>query len=354
MSMEGNVGGPTAGSRVLRLVDEWIWVPVAAIFLWYIIEQARLFHAQIGHWDFLLLSGWATLAAGLFLTNGIPPRLERTLRRLRDRGAIDLSDDGLETLMDGVARRATPWGAIAAGVAALGIIASFAAAGRADLGDGLFWLEALGGLVAGFKLGRIASYGSLGSLLRRQRCKITVTPGHVDGAGGLKPVGDFYFFQAMVAGIPAAFLAVWWMIIPVVPRPYQRWRNPYLGLLVLAVAVELLAFFVPLWFFHREMERQKDTRLAEADRLSSELAKLEAVLSKGEPGPDAQAAKARLAGGKEWYLLIEGMPTWPLDPGTRRRFRGRNLILLVPLATKVVGASGPWKQIADALSRVGN
>jgi hypothetical protein len=63
-------------------------------------------------------------------------------------------------------------------------------------------LESVGAYVAGYHLGRMAGFGRLGPFLRARDCMPKVRPGHLDGMGGLKPVGDFYFFQAMVVAIP--------------------------------------------------------------------------------------------------------------------------------------------------------
>ncbi|MGI8809853.1 MAG: hypothetical protein ACR2KK_18830 [Acidimicrobiales bacterium] len=340
--------------HVVGVADRFSWVPFVAILLGYVVQQVQLHHADFGRWDFLMLSGWATLAVGLALAQTIPRRLHRMLHRLRDRGSMDATDERLAELTAILSRRGHVWGLAGATVVAVGVVVAFLAAGRADLGDRLLWLEVFGGLVAGYQLGRAASYGSLGSVLKSESCAVQVTPGHFDGAAGLKPVGDYYFFQAMVAGIPAAFLAVWWLVIPLVPRDYEGWRNPYLGLLVLAIAVELLCFFVPVLYFHREMERQKEEYQREADKLSSEMADLDGALASAVDPDVVKATKARVAEAKERYELIDGMPTWPMDSGTRRRLRVRNLALLLPVAAKIVGTSGPWKEIADALSRIGS
>jgi hypothetical protein len=62
--------------------------------------------------------------------------------------------------------------------------------------------------VAGQYLGRMAAYGSLGGVLEKVGIKFRVHPGHLDGAAGLQPLGEFYFFQALLVSLPAVFLAV--------------------------------------------------------------------------------------------------------------------------------------------------
>lgn len=341
------------GKRAIDVVEGLTWVPFAVLLLPLGGYQVSKHGDEFGQWDSLLLSGLATLAIGLALAETIPGRLERTLYRLRDRGALDASDELLDRLASTLQRRSRVWGLIGAVVDAGAIFIAFVVAGR-GAEDVLLWLEVCGGLFAGYKLGRMSSYGSLGSLLKRESYVIKARPGHFDNAAGLKPIGDYYFVQASIAAIPAAFLAGWWLLIPVVPRDYTRWRDPYVGLLVLAVGFELLCFFLPIWYFHREMERQKDEYLREADKLASQVVLLEPALTDTRSAEQAKAAKARVAEARERYQLIDEMPTWPVDPRTRQRFRTRNVLLLMPVAGQFVGKSGPWKAVFDAVSRIGS
>ncbi len=57
---------------------------------------------------------------------------------------------------------------------------------------------------------------------------MVIDPLHVDGVCGLKLVGEFYFYQAMITALPAVFRAVWWFIFPIWPRDYRRWEELYL------------------------------------------------------------------------------------------------------------------------------
>jgi hypothetical protein len=67
--------------------------------------------------------------------------------------------------------------------------------------DAIMFLSAatlgiLSGAVAGAFFGRLATYGSMASVLADPQTPLNIRPGHFDGANGLKPVGDFYLFQA--------------------------------------------------------------------------------------------------------------------------------------------------------------
>ena len=213
--------------------------------------------------------------------------------------------------------------------------------------------EVCGGYIAGWHLGRMAAYGGLGAALKAQRIEVRPTPGHLDGAAGLKPVGDFYFFQAMVAAIPSIYLAVWWFMIPLVtsvwPR-YASWRSPYIGLLALSIAFEVLAFLVPMWSFHLEMQHEKLNLLKKADELSANIGALEAQLAEPAHPDSRRELQEQLALMTKYYWNIENMPTWPVDYKTRRHFTLSNVGLLLPVAAELVKVTS----VSQMLELVGN
>jgi hypothetical protein len=173
--------------------------------------------------------------------------------------------------------------------------------------------------------------------------------------GGLEPVGDFYSFQARVVSIPAIFLAVWSVLIPLVPRLslfYHHWREPYLALLVPAVLVQLLAFFYPLLWFHREMMRQKTELLSEADALSVKILEWRDQLADAD-WEDESKLKERIDGATQRYSAIEHLKTWPVDT---RRVGGlalRTLTLLFPYIPRVLVHTPLWPQLLQLLARLG-
>jgi hypothetical protein len=212
-------------------------------------------------------------------------------------------------------------------------------------------IEALGGYIAGRYLGQMVCYGSLGPLLKQLHLPLTVQPGHPDEAAGLKPVGDLYFFQAMVVAIPALYLAVWWFLIPTFEQ-YTYWRAPYLGLLAVALTVELLAFLVPLSFFHQEMQAQKAKLLDEADKLGRAVSTVQAALTEAKTEQERNELKDRLSSMTERYWAIERMPTWPVDTKVRRRFTLNNLALFLPLLSQSIHVSGGWQKALEELQKI--
>ena len=203
-----------------------------------------------------------------------------------------------------------------------------------------------GGFLVGFHAGRIASYGRLGARLKAHGALPAVVVAHVDGAAGLRPVGDFFFFQAMVVAIPAAFLAVWWFVIPIGwQERYGYWRNSFLVLLVVAVLVEVLAFLGPMMVIHHHMVASKRKLQLDADRLAHRIAQLQTKAADGET-EDQTRVLDRL---QSRFNSIETLPTWPVDARTRRRFSLNNIGLLLPVIGHALGQSRFWEDVEEFL-----
>jgi hypothetical protein len=293
-------------------------------------------------WDWLFLSGLGLFLGGAVAARRLPARLQVALTRLTDRGVLVAQPDQLVALEALLADRATTW-AHRAGLVVVGllVVATMLARGIGDPGrwGGLVLVEVLAGYTAGRSLGRMAAYGSLGTLLGRLQLPLRVRPGHLDGAAGLKPVGDLYFFQALLAALPALFLAAWWVLIPVWPVSwYARWREPYLALLAPAILFEVLAFLVPMWWFHTRMVDQKRDLLREADILSAQLDRTATLVSAPTAPSPPEVPADRVAALTQAYWDVERMPTWPVDVRTWRRFALNNLALVLPLLSRAVGA----------------
>ena len=87
----------------------------------------------------------------------------------------------------------------------------------------------------------------------------------------------------MLIGLPAVYLAFWTFAIPAFPvirARYYYWMHPYLWLLSLAIAVEILVLVVPMWRFHLDMAAGKlllpepSRRVPEPERVLRELCEL--------------------------------------------------------------------------------
>lgn len=284
-------------------------------------------------WDYLLLSGLTSLWFGLLAVAPIDAAFDDMVVRLIERDVLPAHSDTkalltlLHTKADFVSRRVALITALAMLIAFF-INLVLQDSRRPDIAA-LSVFATLASYVAGSYLGRMVSYGRLGSSVTALGLTVRVFPEHVDGVGGLKPVGDFFSKQAMVAAIPALFLGIWSLIFPIWKgRPYGDWSGPYLGLLVVALAIMLLSFVVPMLKFHEFMAASKRAALLQADKLSRRIREeRERAGDDDESGDDSK----RLDALRERYWRIENMPVWPLHPSTLQSFRRTYVVLTTPV-----------------------
>jgi hypothetical protein len=338
--------------------------------------QYLSFQANLASWDVLFISGLITFIVGFRLALSIPARLQGMLVRLQTRQVLACDATALSGFEHRFESRARAWGwRFAALVATLLILANLMARSWQNYsaeeprtviltvthavtgnygGVSFFVILAVTGAVAGNYIGRIVLCGLLTRQVQRAEISVKVQPGHVDGCAGLKPIGDFYFYQAMVTALPALFIGVWLLLFPVwTYRDYSYWREPYLGLLLFAVAFEALAFIVPVWTFHRIMVVQKEALLQQADTLSVEIARIESDLASDQANLPRDLMKDQLTYLAKQYQDIEDMPTWPVSAEIRTRFTVNNLVLLLPYITHMAGIDSRWPGVGKILSEIG-
>jgi hypothetical protein len=232
-------------------------------------------------------------------------------------------------------------------------------------------LEGAFGYVAGRHYGRMTINGRLGTFLSNGGHTLKIHPGHVDGAAGLKPVGDFFIFQGFLIALPAFHLSLWLLIMTFLPFPdLTRWKIPYLTFLIVMVIIGIFAFFWPLRSFHDAMVRQKQDELKRADALSLELSRIRSAIAEqtilepinGQPGSPGSvterapsALRDRLDLLSKQYWDIEHMPTWPINGEILRRFTLQYftpiLTLMIFLVKEKEVLEEVWKQLSPVLGR---
>jgi hypothetical protein len=301
-----------------------------------------------------LFSGIAALIFGLRVAKSIPKHFNDLIVRLENRRVINLRDVSLDDFLQKIGKRGDFWARLIGLIAALGIALAFTDA----LVKEFYWPRILLGIgevacayVAGNYLGRMASHGQLGSFLKSNDIGLVVNPSHIDGVCGLKPVGDFYFFQAMVVAIPAIYLAFWWFLFPVWPRDYSYWEESYLGLMVIAFSIEILSFLLPLWSFHKIMVENKQVWQSKADDISYEIIELKKVLENLTSEDEKKNKLIQIEEKKQTYWAIENMVTWPVDIRTRNKFKFNNVLLLVPLIGDILKREVPWSKFLDIIKQ---
>lgn len=287
--------------------------------------------------DWMQISGAVILIIGIWLSKDISKKLDRTLTRLFNRGVLLTNSEALGVVKDKLVSQAEVWAHRGGVFCAISILIAFwVVFSYRQIQFTL--VVALGAYVAGQYLSQMVFYGTLAKILRRESISISVKLGHIDGASGLKPLGDFYFFQAMLAALPALHIATWLMLLPIFPQ-YARWREPYLWLLIISIFFELLSFAVPLWLFHLEMEVQKTQLLKDADSLSQNISNIQDQLVLAKTPEEKEHLNAQLSHLTKRYWDIEHMITYPIDTKTLRRFSISNLALFTPLISKFAGNS---------------
>jgi hypothetical protein len=352
--------------RVLRRYGYPVGATVLAVLA--VAVQLGWWGLAFAHWDWLLLTGVAVLLLTLPAAWRLPSRVDTAVDRLVNRGALRPEDGGalrpddagaaLRPDVAGAAlrarlhRRAGRFARIG-GVGAPLVLFLLWPAGVLTV-DVLLVLEMLAAVPVGRFIGRTVAYGMLGRELRgtRAAARVVLEPGHPDGAAGLRPLGELYFFQAKLLACIGGFVGIWWLVFPFLEGRYARWREPYLQLFGVVVACELLAFLIPLWWVHQAMADERRELLRAADKeLTPTIVTLHREILDA-PDPEQLAFRRdRLAALQGRYSAVDAMPTWPVDVRIRRRFALNNAALLIPVVTNVIGASGPWQAAADGLQR---
>jgi hypothetical protein len=332
----------------------YLWGAVLLIAL-LLVNELSLFGRDLRQWDWLFVSGVLVFVATLRLALELPDRVEQALVRVGLRGVLAGEAADLRALSAGVHRSARRISVLGSSGAALLMILAWIIARGSRIGSygPTVTAETLGAALAGLFIGRIVGYGMLGRRIQRTNLRIAPEPQDFDGAAGLRPIGSLYLFQASLVAVPAAFLAVWWFLIPVFGNRYDSWRNVYAGLTVVMVALEGIAFVAPMLSFHTILHRAKLDLLVEADRYNQEAAGLRERLV-DVTGEDRGVLVNRLEWLEQRYHAIEAMPVWPVDIRIRRRFTISNALILLPLALQAVGLSGPWDTLIAKLGSIGS
>lgn len=365
-----------------------------------------------GYWEWLFVSAVLVFFFGLWFATELPERSEKTLDRLMKCGALRLkkqaeddiraqADDSeedirktaekhLEKNLEKVLEQSAKWrifGAIG-GMIAIIVLAYLAVVNsdqlkmvQDNLGQlftnpdkdavrtiGLLLALLCFGFFIGYYFGYAVANGRLVERLQANDIDLVAQPGHPDGVAGFKPIGDLYFFQAMLIALPAAFFVVWWFLIGRVDYLglyYGPWSSPTLRLFAVVIIVEIIAFILPMWSVHRVMRAQKEGGeeqggiVTEAAILSHDIVvtreqvfamhqsivdiRQEIAEAEDEATVKARTAElteltAQLAELKdhlsvktERYAGMQRMPTWPIDTTTFWTFVLANVGAFLPI-----------------------
>lgn len=203
---------------VIRFLNRHSWLVLAAVLLAVFIFEVVDVGVEWRKWDHMFVSGYVAIVVGIFLSLGIRRRLREAVQRLARRGVMSMPDDPEgDAFVERFEQRVLVWSHRIALVIGALILAMFLSAYWQEMSGIRISETALGTFAAycaGRIIGRMIVYGFLGWTIRNEKIALTAVPGHVDGAGGFKPLGDFYFFQAMLLTIPVLFVGLWLLLIP--------------------------------------------------------------------------------------------------------------------------------------------
>jgi hypothetical protein len=342
------------------------------------------FGTRVRCWDTMLLSGTSVFAVAVALALSLPRRFEHALTELRVHGALPLTAAETVEIKDDLERSGTRMVARAAVIVGVLVLGGFLYVlvpqllavwqdpaqprGVVYAVVGFFGFLtlvcAVCGFVGGAFLGRVASYGLLARRLSRPGSRLTLLPGHYDGANGLAPIGSLYLYQAFLVMFPILWLAAWWLIIPYyntsacgagIDNPYLSWRVPLLVLWITSVVFLYLAFVRPVLQLKRRITAERDhlarVRLPE---IRAEIDVIRANLASSPYSTDDHAAlQARLDTLAREHWDIQHMPTWPMDRATMRQYFSVNAAgTVAPLVLKGYDIASGGSLLSPGVTRL--
>jgi hypothetical protein len=203
----------------------------------------------------------------------------------------------------------------------------------------------LGAFVIGTYYGDTISYSRLGHLLQRYGLRIRLFLGHPDGVCGLKPIGEYYFYQARLFLVPSIYLTIWWLLISLWRNSptfavYDYWRGRLIILVIGLVIMQLSSFVLPMIWFHRQMTLQKWDYVSKYSRLLDHLLQGNGGRSIELDAVTEHETAVSIDKVLSKYYEAERMPTWPIDWGTKKKFIVRIVASLSPLLFMLVQESG--------------
>lgn len=202
--------------------------------------------------------------------------------------------------------------------------------------DAIMFLSAAGlgilsGAVAGAFFGRLATYGSMASVLADPQTPLNIRPGHFDGANGLKPVGDFYLFQALLTAIPLLWLLAWILILPwyhdaqcfagVDQSFTERLRWQFYGQWIVVASFTYVGFIRPVLLLRRRLAAARSDLLqTRIPQIEGEIAHLKAALPATFEAQGRSVIETRIHDLAREHWAIRNMSCWPMDRATFSKY----------------------------------
>jgi hypothetical protein len=362
----------------------YVLIPVTAFFVWADVVNSG---ASLQCWNWMYYTGVTTFAVAIALAIALPRQLDDTIEALRNNNTLVLTASELGEIKTRMAHEARPWRfwcAVLIFLVVFGgwIWASYTEVVRANLDLTQFlaqngttalaiflgligliiFIMAVCGFYAGAFFGTAAAHGRFASVLAGENIRLRIRPDHFDGASGLKPIGDFYLYQAFLTAMPLLWFAVWWLIIPIykplgcVGPEYSGWREPFVIMWLVTLAFTYLGFIRPILKLRRRvLGEQKRLESDDVPRIEEVIRGLQQkILEGGLSEDERKAVDEKIDRHASYAWSVRQMSAWPMDARTQRRyFSVQAIVSVVPPAIEgltKIGAiavslpdDGSWK-----------
>ena len=193
-------------------------------------------------------------------------------------------------------------------------------------------LKIIFGFVVGIRLGRIAAYGivmwtypliRVGLFSGQFRIRLNPQPGHPDKVCGLKPIGEFWAFEAAVLIPPLAYTLAWIGVMnaglePVIQQNLSAGHGTYVTATLILILLQIFALWVPMLSLHRVMVAAKHDLQARADQLAQDVARLKHTVLHAAEKDERAAAAQRHELLLKAFQDVEQVPRWPISAATIR------------------------------------
>ncbi|WP_334758036.1 hypothetical protein [Nostoc sp.] len=307
------------------------------ICIFYFLFNLYKYPKDYKQWDFLFFTAVVVFGITFKLSLDIPKKMDITIKRLFYRGIIN-SEEHLKIQLEKKASNfARFWGILLGIGVFLGWMVGLELKAWNIF---LIVFETFLAYLAGRTFGIMVAYGTLGYLLKKENILLSLKPDHIDGAAGLKPIGDFYFFQAIIASVPAFFIGTWSLLLTFwskngyIPQSALVWKDKAILLLILAIIFEILVFILPMRSFNTAMGEFKTELLKNIDVISKDILIMKEQLLNTKNEQEYNLIKSKISDLNERYQAYEKMPTWPIALKTGKLFAINNFVLIIPFIVK--------------------
>jgi len=169
---------------------------------------------------------------------------------------------------------------------------------------------------------------------------------HPDKSGGLRPLGDLCFSNALVIMVPGFWLAAWIVVISYLDlTAYAIWPSYFKRLLVVIFFLALVAFFQPLNSIHKAMVKKRVEIQKRLDELSRKMDELAKSLLESADSLEPQEGQKKLDELKFMRQIYENnskIPVWPFDRSVFIKF-------VTSQAVPLLSLTGVWPSVLRAL-----